>query len=66
MAEYEPETKKDFNAVKRYTHRARYDEATIHKILDEGLLAFPFPIECYVQYPAQIRIHLGLHCIEAH
>jgi len=48
MAEYEPENKKDVNSIKRYTHRARYDEQSIHKILDAGVCAhvtFQLPLD---------------------
>jgi hypothetical protein len=55
MADYEPSSAKDVHAVQRYTQRgafrdkgaslltldgpARYDEATLYKILDEGTVA---------------------------
>lgn len=48
MSEYEPSSRQDPHKVKRYQHRANYDERQIHDILDEGVVAhvtFALPAE---------------------
>lgn len=37
-ATFEPSSRSDYHAVKRMPERARYDEATVFKVVDESLI----------------------------